>query len=144
MLFRSEIPGTPSYLAPEMFTGNRGDQQTDLFALGVTLWRLFAGRYPYGEIEPFTRPRFRKPDMPSVLRTQLPAWLDAVLMRSVSIEPEERYGDAIELLRALEGGAAVARVKQNFVPLIERNPARFWQMVSLMLLAALIAALATR
>lgn len=141
---QDEIPGTPSYLAPEMFTGNRGDQQTDLFALGVTLWRLFAGRYPYGEIEPFTRPRFRKPDMPSVLRTQLPAWLDAVLMRSVSIEPEERYGDAIELLRALEGGAAVARVKQNFVPLIERNPARFWQMVSLMLLAALIAALATR
>ncbi|QUT07626.1 bifunctional protein-serine/threonine kinase/phosphatase [Sphingobium phenoxybenzoativorans] len=140
----NEIPGTPSYLAPEMFTGNRGDQQTDMFALGVTLWRLFAGRYPYGEIEPFTRPRFRKPDMPSVHRTQLPAWLDAVLMRSVSIEPEERYGDAIELLRALEGGAAVARVKQNFVPLIERNPARFWQMVSLMLLAALIAALAMR
>lgn len=140
----NEIPGTPSYLAPEMFAGNRGDQQTDLFALGVTLWRLFAGRYPYGEIEPFARPRFRKPDMPSVHRPELPAWLDAVLMRLVAIEPDERYGDAIELLRALEGGAAVARVNQNFVPLIERHPARFWQLVSLVLLIALIASLVTR
>lgn len=140
----NEIPGTPSYLAPEMFTGNRGDQQTDLFALGVTLWRLFAGRYPFGEIEPFTRPRFRRPDMPSVHRQELPAWLDAVLMRSIAIDPDERHGDTVELLRALEGGAAVARVNQHFVPLIERNPARFWQAVSLCLAVALIAALVTR
>lgn len=140
----SEIPGTPSYLAPEMFSGNLGDEQTDLFALGVTLWRLFIGRYPYGEIEPFSRPRFRKPELPSTHRSTLPAWLDSVLMRCVAIDPDERFGDAIELLRALEGGAAVARVNQNFVPLIERNPARFWQMVSFILLVALIAALATR
>lgn len=140
----SEIPGTPSYLAPEMFTGNLGDPQTDLFALGVTLWRLFPGRYPYGEIEAFTRPRFRKPDLPSSFRPELPAWLDSVLMRSVSIDPEERFGDAIEMLRALEGGAAVARVNQNFVPLIDRNPARFWQFVSLLLVIALIASIVTR
>lgn len=140
----SEIPGTPSYLAPEMFTGNLGNEQTDLFALGVTLWRIFAGRYPYGEIEAFSRPRFRKPETPSSHRPELPAWLDSVLTRCVSIDPEERFGDAIELLRALEGGAAVARVNQNFVPLIERNPARFWQLVSLVLLIALIVSLANR
>lgn len=140
----SEIPGTPSYLAPEMFTGNLGNEQTDLFALGVTLWRIFAGRYPYGEIEAFSRPRFRKPDLPSSHRPELPAWLDSVLTRCVSIDPEERFGDAIELLRALEGGAAVARVNQHFIPLIERNPVRFWQLVSLVLLIVLIVSLANQ
>ncbi|HEX7873029.1 MAG TPA: protein phosphatase 2C domain-containing protein [Sphingobium sp.] len=136
-----EIPGTPSYLAPEMFGGNPGDGGTDQFALGVTLWRLFARHYPYGEVEPFSRPRFRRPAMPSTHRQELPAWLDSILMRSVAIDPDERFGDIIELLRALEGGAAVARVQQGFVPLIERDPVRFWQVVSLLLTIALIVAL---
>lgn len=137
----SEIPGTPSYLAPEMFGGNLGDEATDQFALGVTLWRLFARTYPYGEMEAFSRPRFRTLEAPSKMRSELPAWLDSTLMRAVAIDPAERFGDAIELLRALEGGAAVARVDQRPVPLIERNPARFWQSVSLLLAIALIASL---
>jgi serine/threonine protein phosphatase PrpC len=139
-----EIPGTPSYLAPEMFTGNLGDEGTDQFALGVTLWRLFARTYPYGEAEPFSRPRFRKLALPSASRPELPGWLDSTLTRTVAVDPNERFGDAIELLRALEGGAAVARVNQGFVPLIERDPVRFWQIVSLLLAIALIVSLARR
>jgi serine/threonine protein phosphatase PrpC len=129
----SEIPGTPSYLAPEMFSGNLGDEGTDQFALGVTLWRLFARNYPYGEIEAFARPRFRNLVAPSNARPELPAWLDSTLMRAVAIDPGERFGDIIELLRALEGGAAVARTNHRAVPLIERNPAKFWQIVALIL-----------
>lgn len=138
----SEIPGTPSYLAPEMFSGNLGDESTDMFALGVTLWRVFARCYPYGEIEAFSRPRFRILDAPSKHRAELPAWLDSTLMRAVAVDPAERFGDAIELLRALEGGAAVARINQRPVPLIERNPVRFWQLIALLLLIALIGSLA--
>ena len=140
----NEIPGTPSYLAPEMFSGNAGDQATDQFALGITLWRVFAGSYPYGEIEAFSRPRFASPNLPSAKRPELPAWLDALLMRSVAIDPDERFGDMIELLRALEGGAAVARTPLRGQPLIARNPVRFWQMIALLLALALIAALAMR
>lgn len=140
----SEIPGTPSYLAPEMFGGNLGDQATDIFALGVTLWRIFARTYPYGEIEAFSRPRFRKLEAPSKARAELPGWLDAALMRAVAIEPDERFGDAVELLRALEGGAAVERVEMRFVPLIERDPVRFWQIVSALLFVALIVSLVNR
>ena len=140
----SEIPGTPSYLAPEMFGGEAGNEATDQFALGVTLWRLFAGRYPYGDVESFSRPKFTVPGLPSKSRAELPAWLDALLMRSVAIDPDERFGDIVELLRALEGGAAVARVSTRAVPLIERNPERFWQAIAAMLFIMLIAALALR
>lgn len=139
-----EVPGTFSYLAPEMFSKNAGDEGTDQYALGVTLWRLFARRYPYGEVEAFSRPRFRKAAPPSTYRSELPAWLDNILMRSVAIDPDDRFGDVIELLRALEGGAAVARVNQRALPLLERDPVRFWQIVSLLLAGALVAALVTR
>ncbi len=137
----SEIPGTPSYLAPEMFAGNLGDEVTDLFALGVTLWRAFARCYPYGEIEAFSRPRFRKLEAPSKSRGELPGWLDSALMRCVATDPDERFADVIELLRALEGGAAVERVDLRSVPLMERNPVGFWQVVSALLLIALIVSL---
>jgi hypothetical protein len=136
----SEVPGTPSYLAPEMFSGNAGDEATDQFALGVTFWRLFAGRFPYGEAEAFSRPRFGALEPPSRNREDLPAWLDTMLMRCVAVEPGERFADAVELLRALEGGAAVARTRLKPLPLLERDPVRFWQGVSLVLLIALIVA----
>lgn len=133
-----EIPGTPSYLAPEMFGGERGSEATDQFALGVTLWRLFARTYPYGESEAFSRPRFRRLEPPSKARGELPGWLDAALMRCVAVDPAERFGDVVELLRRLEGGAAVARVALRPVPLVERHPVRFWQIVAALLAAALI------
>jgi serine/threonine protein phosphatase PrpC len=137
----SEIPGTPSYLAPEMFNGNAGDAASDQFALGVTLWRLFVGRYPYGETEAFSRPRFAPIQAPSTYRPELPAWLDVLLLRAVAINPADRFGDLIELLRAVEGGAAVARIPRKRAPLIERNPLRFWQLLSMILAIALIGVL---
>ena len=59
-------------------------------------------------------------------------------MRCVAIDPGERFADVVELLRRLEGGAAVERIAMRPVPLAQRNPARFWQLVSALLAAALI------
>jgi serine/threonine protein phosphatase PrpC len=140
----NEIPGTPSYLAPEMFGGNAGDEATDQFAFGVTLWRIFVGRYPYGEAEAFSRPKFGRLAAPSQMRSELPGWLDALLIRSVAIEPADRFGDMIELLRTLEGGAAIPRTQLHAVPLIERNPERFWQGIAVLLAIALLVSLILR
>ncbi|MDE1917915.1 MAG: bifunctional protein-serine/threonine kinase/phosphatase [Sphingomonadales bacterium] len=143
--FRSdEIPGSPAYMAPEMFDGNAGTEATDQFALGVCLWRLFTGIWPYGEVEAFSRPRFRRPEAPGKARPELPAWLESVLMRSVAIDPAERFGDVVDLLRALEGGAAVKRRVVRPVPLIERHPLRVWQGLCLILLVALVISLVRR
>ena len=138
---RSEIPGTPSYMAPELFDGEQGNALTDQYALGVTLYRLFTGRYPYGEVEPFSRPRFDRPTPPSRYRPDLPGWLEAAILRAVAVRPTERFGDVIELQHTLEGGAAQAFRPVAALPLIERHPVRFWQIVSLLLAIALIAAL---
>jgi len=137
-----EIPGTPSFMAPELIDGARGTEASDQFAFGVTLYRMFTGRYPYGEIEPFSRPRFGKPAQACKLRPDLPAWLDAAMSRAVSVDPATRFGDMFELQAVLEGGAAHAIGSAAPRSLYERNPLRFWQIVSALLALALVAALA--
>ncbi|WP_246598957.1 bifunctional protein-serine/threonine kinase/phosphatase [Methylogaea oryzae] len=138
------IPGTPSYMAPELWQGERGSVASDVFALGVTLYRTFSGgAYPYGEIEPFTTPRFHRPRPLSNHRPDLPAWLDAALARAVAVNPKERYADAMELAYDLENGATNgAPTPLRRRSLYERNPLRFWQVLSLALLGALLACLA--
>jgi hypothetical protein len=68
-----------------------------------------------------------------------------MLARSVAIDPQARFGDAVEFAFELEHGSlraiplSVARV-----PLYERNPTRFWQVVSALLLIALLIAIGRR
>ena len=66
------------------------------------------------------------------------------MSRSVAVNPAERFGDMFELLGALEGGAAQTSRSIRPRSIYERNPVRFWQLVSLLLALALIAVLATR
>jgi serine/threonine protein kinase len=77
----------------------------------------------------FSRPRFREAAAPSRTRPELPGWLDAVLLRAVAIQPQDRFGDVVECC-ALEGGAAVERTPLRAPALIERHPVAFWKGVS--------------
>lgn len=134
-----DIPGTPSFMAPELFDGQPGDEFSDQYALGVTLYRMFCGRYPYGEIEAFSRPRFGKPVPLARLRPDLPAWLDHVLSRTFATDCSARFGDVLELSMELESsmerGVPVALQRLS---LYERNPLRFWQAVSALLAILLL------
>ena len=136
-----EIPGTPGYMAPEQFEGNAGDALTDQFALGVTLYRWFTGKWPYGEQEAFQRPRFGRPLAPSRHRPEIPSWLDEAILTAIQPDRNARFGDVIELLRALEGGGAIERAPRRSLALVERDPVRFWQLVSALLGAALATSL---
>lgn len=123
-----DIPGTPSYMAPELFAGQPGDEVSDLFALGVTLYRAFTRHYPYGEIEAFSHPRFGHPTPLSRHRPDLPAWLDATLARAIAIDPRDRPDDTIEFALELENGhARGAQRTLAAPPLYQRNPLLFWK-----------------
>ena len=129
------VPGTPSYMAPELIEGQAGDERSDIFALGVTLFRMFTAAYPYGEVEAFSRPRFNRPPASiAALRPDLPAWLDQVLLRLIAVRPEDRFDDALECIFALEHGELhAAPGKPHRSPLLERDTLRFWQTVSAIL-----------
>jgi serine/threonine protein kinase len=142
----SSTPGTPSYMAPELFTAAPGDQRTDLYALGVTVFRMFTGAFPYGEVEAFSKPRFtRAPAKLTDFRPDLPSWLDQVLARMVAAKAADRYEDANEVIFALENGALQAAPSAPRPRgLAERDPLRFWQLVSAVLALLLLLAVALR
>ncbi|MCH8619203.1 bifunctional protein-serine/threonine kinase/phosphatase [Undibacterium sp. TS12] len=124
------MAGTPSFLAPEQFTGAAPSRATDIYATGVTLYYLLTRHYPYGEVEPFQRPRFAEPVPPSRYRPDLPHWLENVLLKAVAREQEDRFETAEEFLLALERGAAHPLPTPQAKPLAARDPLATWRMLA--------------
>ncbi|WP_309682039.1 bifunctional protein-serine/threonine kinase/phosphatase [Polaromonas sp.] len=134
--------GTPSYINPEQwgFSGAAGvrahegpvelpDAQSDLFALGVTLYQLLTGKLPYGEVLPYQSGRYwRDPAAPSRLRPEVPIWLDHVLLKAVARNKRQRFETAEELLLALERGASRPLTAPPATPLLRRDPTAFWKL----------------
>ncbi|WP_277593154.1 bifunctional protein-serine/threonine kinase/phosphatase [Pseudomonas chlororaphis] len=124
------LPGTPSYIAPEAFTGVAPTPRQDLYAVGVTLYHLLTGHFPYGEIEAFQRPRFTTPVSASRYRPDLPDWLEQNLERAVQADPAQRYETAEEWLLLLEQGERRS-LSVRPRPLLEREPLKVWRTLAL-------------
>ncbi|HVZ30174.1 MAG TPA: protein kinase [Asticcacaulis sp.] len=135
------VPGTPSYKAPEQFaaprgsTARHGDQRTDIFALGVTLYRMFTGGdYPFGEIAPGETPKFSKPAPLTAKRRDLPDWLESLILQALAPDPSDRFQDGFEMAFKLETGQHGAEPdffrKHSF---LGRNQVPIWRAVSALL-----------
>jgi protein phosphatase len=124
-------PGTPSFMAPELFAGEVANASTDIYAAGVTLYHLLTRKYPYGEIEPFQHPKFGEPVPPSRYRPDTPYWLENIILKAVARNPESRFETAEEMLLALEYGELKPILAPARTPLVAR--ARFvkWQWIAI-------------
>jgi serine/threonine protein kinase len=129
----STLPGTPSYIAPEAFCGDPPSAQQDLYAVGVTLYFLLTGHFPYGEIEAFQRPRFGLPVIASRFRPDLPEWLAQSLERGVAADPQLRFETAEEWLLVLEQGERRS-LSVRPRPLLEREPLKVWRTMAVVAL----------
>jgi serine/threonine protein phosphatase PrpC len=137
-----DIPGTTAYMAPEMFTGEAGNVATDIYALGVTLFRMFTSAYPYGNPDATSTPTLQRPRDIATLRPDLPAWLQAALARAAALDPAERFASMAEFAGEFEAGPLHAPPPvRRPLTLYERSPVRFWQGVAGLLALALAASL---
>ena len=140
------VPGTPSYKAPEQFDGRGappapGDERSDIFALGVTLYRMFTGgAFPFGEIEPNQAPKFTRPGRLTARRPDLPAWLESLILQALAPDPQDRFQDGFEMAFKLETGAFGAEPdfsrKHSW---LARNETGIWRVISFLLAAAVVA-----
>jgi serine/threonine protein phosphatase PrpC len=130
--------GTPSYINPEQwgFHAQAGegpeeppDAQSDLFALGVTLYQLLTGgKLPYGDVLPYQAGRYyRDPTAPSRHNPEIPIWLDHVVLKAVARDKRQRFETAEEMLLALERGASRPLTAPPATPLIQRDPTALWK-----------------
>ncbi len=134
--------GTPSFINPEQwgFKAAGGtvldaveelpDAQSDLFALGVTLYQLLTGRLPYGEVLPFQAGRYyRDPVAPSRINPEVPIWLDHIVLKAVARDKRQRFETAEELLLTLERGASRPLTAPQTTPLMQRDPTVLWKLL---------------
>jgi serine/threonine-protein kinase len=108
-LERSEpgiIKGKFSYLSPEAALGQEVDPRTDLFAVGIILWEMLAGRKLFqGETDFETVKQVQRAEVPPISRLNpaVDPRLEAILQRSLARDPAHRFQTARELGRALSG-----------------------------------------
>lgn len=124
-------PGTPSFMAPELFEGATASTSTDIYAAGVTLYYLLTRKYPYGEIEPFQSPRFGEPVMPTRYRPEIPSWLENIILKAIARDSEARFETAEEMLVALEHGELKPISAPQRTPLIARARLVKWQWIAI-------------
>lgn len=94
---------TLSYWAPELFDGSPAGERTDIYAAGVTIYRMLTEKYPYGRIR--SRADWREPREYAPLgryRERLPGGLDDVLERACAVDPARRYAAVAQFAAALD------------------------------------------
>ncbi len=101
----SAAAGTPDYMAPEQVEGQRGDQRTDLYALGIMLYELLKGQPPFSGDNNLAvmsqHVRSAPPRLDRAVSTVSPQ-LAAVVARCLRKKPKERYSDLHSFLHDLE------------------------------------------
>jgi len=97
--------GTPDYMAPEQIEGKRGDQRTDVYALGIMLYEFLAGQVPFVGDNALAVMSQTVHDAPVPLHERnraVPPPLEAVVHKAIRKAPEERYQSAEKMLHDLE------------------------------------------
>lgn len=101
-----EMKGKLSYMAPEQVTSKEIDARADVFALGCVLYQVSLGQRPFhGDDALSTLYRLLEEELtlPSALDPNFPPDLEAVIVKSLSKERDQRFQSAAEFQRALEG-----------------------------------------
>jgi serine/threonine protein kinase len=102
--------GTPQYVSPEQAVGDRVEQTSDVYSLGVILYEMLTGTPPFGgktEEVPLERTQVlrahieRRPHTPSEINKEIPLEIEAVVLRALEKKPADRYATAADFLRAL-------------------------------------------
>ena len=99
------VVGKIFYMSPEQTVDENVDRRCDLYAAGICLWEMLAGKNPFdtGESALMLMHRVANPEVPSIktVRPDLPDALDTVLKKAIEPEPRDRFSSAEEMRAAL-------------------------------------------
>jgi tetratricopeptide (TPR) repeat protein len=115
------IAGTLQYMAPELLRGQRGDQRSDIWAVGVLLYEMVAGRRPFTGATAFEVSAGILHQEPEALPSNVPAAMRAIIQRCLEKNPGKRYQHAAEVHAALEEMKQPTRLARVRIPYVPRR-----------------------
>lgn len=95
---KTSVKGTPLYMAPEQILGQKVDQQSDIYSLGCTFYRMVAGRPPFTQGDVYYHHLHTPPASPVTHNPDLPADLEKIILKCIEKKKEERYKVVSEIL----------------------------------------------
>jgi eukaryotic-like serine/threonine-protein kinase len=113
--------GTIAYMAPEQFVTGQTSVQSDIFAVGVTLYELLSGRHPFvrpesEELQSVRAIQFAEPQPLTECCPQVPAELASVISTCLQKTPSARYSSAADLREALRTIMKTMQLETGFLP----------------------------
>lgn len=146
-----QVPGTAQFSAPEYFFKPNPnidlDSRADIFSLGVICYQMLSGSLPYGLGVANVRNQkdLNKLNFQALLDSRvqdknseaIPPWFELAIKKAVRIEPRKRYYEVSEFVYDLHHPNSEF-TRLSLPPLIERDPVKFWQGLSLLLFILLL------
>lgn len=137
VLGRDAVPCASRYGAPEYKLQRRSSLKSDMFSIALVCYEMLTGQLPYGEkfdncqsSTDFYRLNYQPA---REFNPMVPQWMDGALEKAMQISPELRYDALSEFFYDLEHPNPVFMEKSH-IPLAKRNPLRFWQGASAVLI----------
>lgn len=108
-----EISGSPSYMSPEQFTGEKIDTRSDIYSLGISLYQMVSGNLPFdgSTLKTVARQHFYEPPKPlNKINPMIPSKVSNLVQKMVEKEPENRFQNMEEVIQA------IWKVRQSTAP----------------------------
>lgn len=99
------IVGTAEFMSPEQAQGKRASKPSDLYSLGAVLYAMVCGRPPFTgntAVEVLQKHQYGRFESPRLINTELPNWLEEVIVQLLEKDPAKRFPDAYVVARRLE------------------------------------------
>lgn len=98
MADKTSVKGTPLYMSPEQILGQKVDQQSDIYSLGCTFYRMVTGRPPFGQGDVYYHHLHTAPVSPRSLNPNIPGPLDQIILKCIQKEKEKRFKTVNDLI----------------------------------------------
>lgn len=133
--------GTKSFQAPELLQGHESDKKSDIFSVGVTLYKMLTGRYPYGRVTSINNDTFKNYTTPRKYNSDIPKWLSRFIKKACDPNPAARFQSVNDMIEVInqppEENLAISLVRRTHI----KKPSHAWQWLVIILFTGLLAGL---